>query len=250
MGAEQGLGQALGETRDAVLPPLSPSCDVPPADLAAPEPLPNVAVKLPHEKTVRILAIGSSASSNIGATPGIKTYSMQLEALLETALKDIDIQIINRGLPGEVAATAAERLKSEVVTEKPDLVLWQVGMNDALSRVDPDDFEQTVRSTISWLQDNHIDVVLVGMQYAPRFVKDAAFLEIRERMRKIAATSNILYVRRYDAMQFIARTRANQPQMMRDEFHLNDLGYQCMAEHVARAVIASLYLKKVRPGSN
>jgi lysophospholipase L1-like esterase len=28
-----------------------------------------------------------------------------------------------------------------------------------------------------------------------------------------------------------------------DDFHLNDLGYQCMAEHVAHAVIANLFVR-------
>ncbi len=30
----------------------------------------------------------------------------------------------------------------------------------------------------------------------------------------------------------------------------NDLGYQCMAEHVAHALIVSLFVKRVRPAHN
>ena len=41
-------------------------------------------------------------------------------------------------------------------------------------------------------------------------------------------------------MQFILQTRADLQLMSRDNFHLNDLGYQCMAEHVAHAVIAGV----------
>ncbi|WP_245270773.1 SGNH/GDSL hydrolase family protein [Beijerinckia mobilis] len=243
----EGLAVALAQTQEPAPPPLSPACDVPASDLSSPVPMPNVSARLQQMKPLRILAIGSSSDLAYGAPSGIKSYPMRIESLLETSLKGSDIDVINRGLPGEVASTSAERIKSEVVTEMPDLVLWQVGMNDALSRVDPNEFEQTVRSTIGWLRDNHIDVALVGMQYVPRFAKDAAYYEIHDRIRRIAEDTGILYVRRYDAMRFIAKTRANQPLMMSDQFHLNDLGYQCMAEYVARAVIASVYLRKFRP---
>ncbi|WP_245276337.1 SGNH/GDSL hydrolase family protein [Methylocapsa aurea] len=228
-------------------PPLSASCYVPASDIAAPASLPNVAAALQERRTVRILAIGSSSTSGVGAPSNGKSYSSQLEQILEHALKGVDIEIINRGVTGEVAETTAERVKSEVVINRPDLVLWQLGTNDALARIDPGDFEATVRSTIGWLKENRIDVVLVGQQYTTRFARDANYSAIRDSLQRIAAEENILYVRRYDAMRFIAKAHANLELMSRDNFHLNDLGYQCMAEHVAHAVIVSLFVKGVRP---
>ena len=67
---------------------------------------------------------------------------------------------------------------------------------------------------------------------------------IREALRKVATDENVLYVRRYEAMQFIAKTRANQDMLASDDFHLNDLGYQCMAEHIAQAVVTNLFLRR------
>jgi len=240
-------GPAADNQLPAGAPALSPQCDVPAADIGVPEPLPNVGEILRKGGQVRILAIGSSSTSGIGASSNMKTYPSQLEDILETALKGADVDIINRGVPGETAADTASRIRSEVITENPSLVLWQLGTNDALSRVNPDEFADTVRSTVDWLKDDHIDVVLVGMQYTARLAKDKAYYTIKDLLQKIADEKNILYVRRYDAMQFIAKTRANLQLMSSDNFHLNDLGYRCMAEHVARAVIASLYVKKFRP---
>ncbi len=37
-----------------------------------------------------------------------------------------------RGINGEIAEDAADRLKMAVADIKPDLVIWQVGTNDAL----------------------------------------------------------------------------------------------------------------------
>ncbi len=229
------------------MPPLSPSCDVPAIDIASPVPLPNVAEVLKNGNVVKILAIGSSSTLGVGASSGVQSYPAQLTLILEAALKGVDVEILNRGVAGELAEITADRIRSEVALAKPDLVLWQLGTNDALARVPLDAFEQTVRSTIDWLKDNKIDVVLVGMQYTSRFAKDQNYFAVRDLLQKIAADENILYVRRYDAMQFIAKTRANLEMMSRDNFHLNDLGYHCMAEHVAHAVIVSLYMRKLRP---
>lgn len=225
-------------------PPLSATCDVPNADIATPAPLPRLAEKLGRKEPIRILAIGSSSTRGIGATAPRKTYPAQLKAILDKALNGTQAQIVNRGVSGELAQVTAERLRTEVALEKPDVVLWQVGTNDALSRVAPSDFEATVRNTVKWLQENKIDLVLVGVQYTPKFARDDSYFAIREVLRTVAASEDVLYVRRYDAMQYLSHARKTENLVSTDDLHLNDLGYQCMAEHVARSVIASLFLKR------
>ncbi len=238
----------VGVAPDA--PPLSPPCDVPATDIAAPATLPNVTEALKKGDRVQILAIGSSSTLGSGASSKSNSYPSQLESILEHALKGVDIVILNRGVAGEVAEITAERIKSEVALRKPDLVLWQLGTNDALARIAPQDFEATVRSTIRWLKGNGIDVVLVGAQYTSRLAHDPNFIAIHDMLQKIAAEEKALYVRRYEAMRFIAQRRANLQLMAGDNFHLNDLGYHCMAEHVAHALIVSLFVKKMRPAHN
>ena len=226
-------------------PPLSPECEAPTADIASPAPLPHLAERLGQKApAIRILAIGSSSTWGVGASSRKKTYPALLRGILDSALKGTKAEIINRGVSGEVAQTTAERLRTAVALDKPDLVLWQVGTNDALARVDSAGFEETLRSTISWLKASDIDVMLVGLQYAPKFVRDDSYLTIRETLKKVAVAENVLYVRRYDAMQFIARHQNGADLMSTDDLHLNDLGYECMAEHIARAVIANLFVRR------
>jgi lysophospholipase L1-like esterase len=229
------------------VPPLSPPCDVPAADIAAPASLPYATAALQQGERVRILAIGSSSTLGSGASSNAKTYPSELEMILEHALKGADIVMVNRGIAGEMAETTADRIRTEIALRKPDLVLWQLGTNDALARVPLADFEETVRSTVRWLKENKIDVVLVGLQYTARLARDANYAAIRDSLQKIAAEESILYVRRYDAMRFIAQRKANLQLLAGDNFHLNDLGYQCMAEHVAHAVIVSLFTDRARP---
>ena len=223
-------------------PPLSPSCDAPNADIAAPAPLPGLADRLARGEPIHILAIGSSSTWGIGASSRARTYPAQLKTILQASLHGIDAEIVNRGVSGEIAQATAARLRTEVALQKPDLVLWQVGTNDALSRVPPEDFERTVRTTVEWLKSDDIDTVLVGLQYTPKFARDENYFAIREALQRVAASANVLYVRRYDAMAFIAKHYSNPDLLSDDGLHLDDLGYQCMAEHVAHAVIANLFV--------
>lgn len=216
---------------------------MPEDDIANPAPLPNIIARLQKKATIRILAIGSSSTYGTGASSEIASYPNRLRPILTNALKGINIEIISRGIAGEMAETTADRIMSEVALAKPDLVLWQLGTNDALSRIPPDDFEATVRATVRWLKSQNIDVALVGLQYVPRFSRDPAYVAIRQVLRKISTEENILYVRRYEAMRFIAQMRVKEQMMAPDQFHLNDLGYRCMAEHIARALIVSLFSK-------
>ena len=83
-------------------------------------------------------------------------------------VKGADVVIINRGVSGELAANAALRIKNEVAMTSPDLVIWQVGTDDALAFVPLDELAETVQSTIRWLKEHNVDVVLAGLQYVDR----------------------------------------------------------------------------------
>lgn len=229
--------------------PLSAQCSVPTSEIAAPAPLPTLVNRLENNLPLRILAIGSSSTWGVGATSNRKNYPSQLEGMLERMLKDIPIEMINRGVSGETAGATADRLRMEAALIKPDLVLWQVGTNDAVQRVPVEAFERTVSKTVAVLKRKKIDVVLVGLQYTPKFSRDEHYFAIREALKRVAAEQNVIYVRRYQAMEYIAKTKATMRMMADDDFHLNDLGYQCMAEHIAQAVTANVFVRRRKPAS-
>jgi len=51
-----------------------------------------------------------------------------------------------------------------------------LGHQAAFALAPPQDFEDTVRSTIRWLKENRIDVVLVEVQYTVRLARDANYV--------------------------------------------------------------------------
>ena len=186
--------------------PLSKACQPGASAGADQSPLPNVAAALAQRKTLRILAFGA-APGRVGAHGG--GYTALIETMLERALKGIDVVMINRGVSGELAASAAIRMKNEVALEEPDLVLWQVGTNDALAYVDDEEFAATVKDQIDWLKAHKIDVVLVGLQFASEMVHDPHYVDIRETLRRVAAQENVIVIRFFEAMQIINQAQGS-----------------------------------------
>jgi acyl-CoA thioesterase-1 len=214
---------------------------VPASAISSPAPLPHLEADIEARRRIKVLAIGSSSTVGVGASSPNLNYPAQFESILEKTFKGLDIVIVNRGVSGEVAAATADRLRMIVGLDRPDLVLWQVGTNDALARVPVAEFAATVRDTVHWLKEHAIDTVLVGLQYTFSVSKDEYYAAIREALRDLAAAENVPLVRRYEAMEYIEKGRKGQL-VSADELHLNDLGYRCMAEHVARAVVVSAFL--------
>jgi lysophospholipase L1-like esterase len=223
--------------------PLSKACQPGAGNGTAAPPLPNVAAALAQRKTLRILALG--AAPGRVSRRGDGGYTAVIEAMLENAIKGIDVIMINRGVSGELAANAATRMKNEVALEQPDLVLWQVGTNDALAYVPADEFAVTVKDQIDWLKAHHVDVVLVGLQFAKEMLRDAHYVEIRETLRKVAAQENVIVIRFFEAMQIIDQASANGREPVADDFERNEAGYNCLAQYVARAITLGVFAKNM-----
>ena len=223
-------------------PPLSKSCQPGASALTAETPLPRVAEALAKRKSLRILAMGA-APGRIGARGG--GYTELIEAMLESALKGIDVVMINRGVSGELAANAATRMKNEVALEEPDLVLWQVGTNDALAYVGSKEFAATVKDQIDWLKAHNVDVVLVGLQFAPQMLRDAHYGRIRDTLREVAAQENVIVVRFFEAMQIIEQVSSAGSAPVVDELDRSESGYNCLAQYVARAITLGVFAKNM-----
>jgi lysophospholipase L1-like esterase len=222
---------------------LSKSCQPGAAALAENPPLPSVAAALAKRKTLRVLAMGA-APGRVGRHGA--TYTALIKEMLSRALNGVPVEVINRGVSGELASNAAQRMRNEVGLEEPDLVLWQVGTNDALAYVPTAEFIAAVAEQIEWLKAHKIDVVLVGLQFTPQAMRDEHYVEVREALRKLAAEKGVLVLRFYEAMQILnAATEADLP--LTREFDLNDDGYNCLAQYVVRAITLGVFGAHLAP---
>ena len=210
--------------------PFSRDCQVPNDAVIAESPLPNVAAALQKRKTIKILALGASA---IAGRRG--SYTQQIAAILENAVKGLDVVIVNRGVSGELAEDAARRIRTEVALTEPDLVLWQVGTNDALAYIPIDELRDTIVETVRWLRDHKVDVVLVGLQFVHRQAQDDHYRTVRQLIRSIGEQEKVVVVRRSEAMRLI-RQAAESGGLLPQEFAQTQAGYACLAEYISRAI--------------
>jgi lysophospholipase L1-like esterase len=193
-----------------------------------------------ESRTVRVLAIGSSSTAGVGASSPSATYLAKLETGLEGAFKGLDFEIIGRGESGEEAQGAADRMKAEVEAARPDLVVWQVGTNDALRHVSLESFKLCLRTTLAWLAKKRVDVVLVDPQFGEALVKDEHYEKVVAAIAEVARESRILLVERFEAMRELHRQRGDRFYLTSDNLHMNDTGHRCMAEQLARSIVAGL----------
>ena len=155
--------------------------------------------------------------------------------------------MINRGVSGELAGDAATRIKNEVALHSPDLVLWQVGTNDALAYVPLDQLRETLTDTTKWLKAHRVDVVLAGLQPVKQLEQDDHYRAVRDLIRKVAADENVVIVRRTEAMRLLANVERGGGGLFPEEFAQTEAGYACLAEYVARAITLGAFGKGLRP---
>jgi acyl-CoA thioesterase I len=227
----------VGVAAQVTPPPVAKECgDATVVD----HPLPNSAAALQQRKHLKILAIGSSPRAVLGLG---RDGNPLLESILERTIKGLDVEIINRGFSGELAEAAGERIKIEVALNQPDIVLWQVGTNDAFAQVPVDSFEQSVTATVQWLKQHNVDVILVGLRYIRSLAKDPHYQAIRIALQRVATAEKVLRIGRYEAMEVLSRTIASTDQPMLEDFGQTEAGYNCMAQYIARTITVGLFAK-------
>ncbi|MBB4196304.1 lysophospholipase L1-like esterase [Rhodoblastus sphagnicola] len=238
------LAGALGGLAPACLTPAwaEDRCEPVSESLATPAPLPFVTAALARaDKKLRLLIIGAAG----GGRGARRSYPAMLESLLEKALNGIDVVVVNRPMSGETVGDARERIHTEFALQRPDLLIWQVGGNDALAHVDPGSYEDSLSDGVRWAKGAGADVLLVGFEANPWLHDESEVVAIREATRKVAAAENVFYVRRAEAVQVAARARARAD--LGDNPLPVETGGECLAAQVAQALAANLVLRRTRP---
>lgn len=228
---------------------LSRECAVKNPAFEGRAPLRSLRKAMRERRPIKVLAIGSSSTVGEGASSPAAGYTVRLEHDLEGFLKGVDVEMIARGMNGEVAQGAADRIRSEVAANRPDLVVWQVGTNDGVVRIGEERFSTCVKDTLAWLAANKIDVVLIDPQFTDKLAADPYYVKIVRLLADIAREQRVLLVQRYAAMADLARQNGNNRYLAADRFHLNDLGYRCMAEYAARAIVSGVIAADAEPQS-
>ncbi len=112
---------------------------------------------------LKVMAFGDSLFAGYGL-PDADNFTSQLQAALEADGKDV--HVINAAVSGDTTADGLARLDWSLA-DKPDLVMLELGANDALRGLDPDTAKANLDQMLARLAAAHVPVLLVGM-LAPR----------------------------------------------------------------------------------
>ena len=202
----------------------------------------GVRKRLGRGQAVHILAIGSSSTQGVGATSRDASYPSRLENELRAAWPGRRIQVENAGIGGETAAATLNRLEARLANVPYDLVIWQVGTNDAVAGKDTNEFQGMLKRGIAAARAARTELVLLDPQYFPGIRNLPAYERFVAAVAEVGATENVPVVRRYDLMRGWAVGDGSMllAALSGDRFHMGDAGYECLARLVAGQVTSAV----------
>ena len=206
------------------------ACSAPSALADFEAPLTGLARVVEQAKVIQIVALGSSSTEGTGASSKQASYPARFDREMDHRFPGKDFQVANLGKGGELAEGMLIRLRRDVIPARPALVLWQTGVNDAISGVDLGAFQATLETGIEELKRAGIEVILVDPQFYPRAVTVPRYREFVAVMRRVAKARSVPVFRRYAIMEHLISSGhfSVDALLWKDKFHLNDTSYGCL----------------------
>ncbi len=200
------------------------------APAAAGEPVRDV--QLAQDAKV-IVALGDSLTAGFGL-PAEDGFTTRLEAALRAA--GVDARVVNAGVSGDTSAGGRSRL-DWVLADAPDLVIVELGGNDALRGLDPAMTYANLDDILARMRARGIDVLLAGMLAPPNLGRDYGDTFSAIFPRLAAKHGVALYPFFLDGVAAVRDL--NQP----DGIHPNAEGVEVIVDaiipHVLRALVRS-----------
>lgn len=123
-----------------------------------------------QERAINLVGFGDSLMAGYQLAPN-ESYTAQLEAALKA--KGVSVTITNAGVSGDTTSGGLSRIDWSV-PDGTDGVILELGANDALRGIAPEQSEKNLDSMISRLKDRNIPVLLVGILAPPNMGGDYA----------------------------------------------------------------------------
>lgn len=127
--------------------------------------LPAVPVMGPER---RIIAFGDSLFAGYNLDPR-DAYPEKLESALRA--KGINADVINAGVSGDTTAAGWQRIGFTLAAqeEPPHLFILELGGNDLLRGLSPDETRANLAKMLKTLKEQNIPVLLMGMRAPPNY---------------------------------------------------------------------------------
>ncbi|MDR6819424.1 acyl-CoA thioesterase-1 [Neorhizobium sp. 2083] len=123
-----------------------------------------------QDRAIQLVGFGDSLMAGYQLAPS-ESYTAQLEAALKA--KGENIVVTNAGVSGDTTAGGLSRIDWSV-PDGTDGVILELGANDALRGISPDQSEKNLDAILARLKERKIPVFLVGILAPPNMGGDYA----------------------------------------------------------------------------
>lgn len=182
------------------------------------------------KKSGKIIAFGDSLTEGYGL-PSTDSYPAILERKLHA--DGYEWSVSNKGISGELTFGGLSRT-DEIIKEKPDIVILELGANDSFRSVDPKQIKDNLKQIIDKLQEQDIVVIIAGMrmmlQNGPQYA-----VQFAQIYRDLAAEKNIILI-----PDFLKGVQGDQRLNISDGIHPNKEGYQIIVDNIYPEVIKAM----------
>lgn len=204
--------------------------------------LPAAKAALRETGKLTIVAIGSSTTAGSGASAEDKSYPAVLLEELQRRLPNAEVRVVNKGVGGQSAYDMLLRMDTDVIEEKPSIVIWQTVVNEAISHVGEEKLAKILRKGIRKVQAAGVDMVMMDLQWLPRADRYPQYDAYRAVLKKTADENGAAVFPRYGMMRDWARSKRFTPEELvgMDGMHMVDAGYRCLAIRIADGIVGAL----------
>lgn len=149
--------------------------------------VPQVAAPVTDGPLVAFLGDSIAAGLHL---PAEEAFPAVLQRLLADA--DLPFRLVNAGVSGDTTAGGLRRI-DWLLTQEPDLVVCEVGGNDGLRGIAPEEIESNLRAIVAKSQAAGAKVLMLGHVMPPNYGEDytQAFAAVFDR---VAEDTGIDYV--------------------------------------------------------
>jgi hypothetical protein len=213
-------------------------CATPPELLQADVHFPHLTERLKAHRPVTIVAIGGASTIGQAAGSPEFSYPHQLEQNLAKAFPDSPVNVINKGVPRQSARQMLERFPTDVFAEDPVLVVWEVGVNDAVRGTDVDDFAQTLQNGVEELKNRAIDIILVDMQFSKSSTTVINFEGYLKALHRVGDLAEVYVFPRFEMMRYWSEEQVfNFDEVApEDRAKLAARVYNCLGQKLAKVI--------------
>ncbi len=176
------------------------------------------------QENSRILFFGDSITAGYGLDT-----EQAFPALIQDKIdsKDLKYRVINAGQSGETSAGGVRRV-DWILQQQPDIFFLELGGNDGLRGVDPNNTKENLQEIINKVNTKYPDtkIVLAGMQAPPNMGESYA-QQFKNIFYELADENDVVF------MPFVLEDVAGDPSLNQpDGIHPTADGHEIIARNV------------------